>query len=869
MKNNISDRTAHSRAISITAVLFFSILLSFSPFTASAQMEEINNGISWLMSNQNPSGSWGNSENTELRDTTVVADILKKVSSLGDKYNNAISFLNNTTTPNNDYLARKIAVLAQEGSDVTSLIDELLAGQNPGETDNTTPNYPEGGWGPAEGYSTNCLDTSLALNAMSFTSVPKGLLILNKTITAGETQEFSLDYPADASNFQILVSDISGSINFILFPNDSSTYYTWGPIASSTYLNAEGITIEPGIRRIQIYGNATSTYSLQISLTSGGYDSSALVNPVAYLIAAQNIDGGWGLSKGSDSNIYLTARVLMALETSAESFDLESVIGNGIAWLKTQQNADNGFGSEGTSTIYETALVYTAIANVELSATEVQNTLAYLLSQQESNGSWNNNAYDTAVSILAIYTSMLETDTDGDGVPDLSDNCPDIPNSDQINTDGDQWGDACDDDDDNDGITDDYEINTLGTNPLSADSDGDGIPDNLEDMDFDGITNQGEFDGGTDPMAPDVHLTKGINIVGYPVSVPTGYTSYDLLNELGDETEIVSIQRYNTATGIYETTYYENGAASGDEFTITDGEGYIVYMNADKTVSITGPVSINPVSLSEGFNIVSISCMPNGYSSYDLLSDIGSGIEAVSIQRFNKSTGAFETTVNDSGFPSGVQFNIFNSEAYLVHMKSAATIPALLSAPTLVITSPADGATIESSPIDVSGTINDSAAVVTVNGISAIIAEGNFVAAGVPLVSGSNTITATAMNTDNLSHSHTITVLLDEGADYEISKGSSISDTRSITGAEELLSEVAYFTESVTDLPTGITYTRTGIGWTSATELWISYTIQVSVSAAEGIHEFQVEYGLLDSGNNPLTPLTNNVFSFKIMVVIP
>src|SRR5579883_2430066 len=36
------------------------------------------------------------------------------------------------------------------------------------------------------------------------------------------------------------------------------------------------------------------------------------------------------------------------------------------------------------------------------------------------------------------------TDTDGDGVPDSIDNCPTVPNPDQKDTDGDLRGDACD-----------------------------------------------------------------------------------------------------------------------------------------------------------------------------------------------------------------------------------------------------------------------------------------------------------------------------------------------------------------------------------------------------------------------------------------
>jgi hypothetical protein len=48
-----------------------------------------------------------------------------------------------------------------------------------------------------------------------------------------------------------------------------------------------------------------------------------------------------------------------------------------------------------------------------------------------------------------------EPDSDGDGVLDISDNCPNTSNPSQTDTDGDGQGDACDADDDNDGVADD------------------------------------------------------------------------------------------------------------------------------------------------------------------------------------------------------------------------------------------------------------------------------------------------------------------------------------------------------------------------------------------------------------------------------
>lgn len=113
-----------------------------------------------------------------------------------------------------------------------------------------------------------------------------------------------------------------------------------------------------------------------------------------------------------------------------------------------------------------------------------------------------------------------EQDNDKDGVKNAADNCPANANSDQLDTDNDSRGDACDADDDNDGILDDDEV-ANGSDPKLADTDSDGVPDGedafpsddseFEDSDGDSIGNNADEDDDNDGLSDAEEEALGTN----------------------------------------------------------------------------------------------------------------------------------------------------------------------------------------------------------------------------------------------------------------------------------------------------------------------------------------------------------------------
>jgi len=125
-------------------------------------------------------------------------------------------------------------------------------------------------------------------------------------------------------------------------------------------------------------------------------------------------------------------------------------------------------------------------------------------SQEDSDGDLIGDACDSS------------NDIDGDGVSDDMDNCLEIANPGQEDTDGDGEGDACDTDIDGDGISDDMDNCPDVFNPSQEDSDGDGEGDVCE------VCNVGSACDDGDMCTIADQIVEGCGCIGIPVNCDDG-----------------------------------------------------------------------------------------------------------------------------------------------------------------------------------------------------------------------------------------------------------------------------------------------------------------------------------------------------------
>ena len=223
--------------------------ITLPPVTPRTVAPNIDDGVTWLVNNQEVDGSWQDSSQTGPRDTVEAVLALRNFAAAQPNYSQGLQWLGGSDSANLVYLARKIEALVGTGDNVTAFIEQLLSGQN-----------ADGGWGSNRYYMSNPLDTSFALKALA-----------------------AVNYAGN----EVLAKAIA------YLKSNQNSDGGWGGTNGKS-------TIESTANVLCAFNRFRQEYSLDDEITKG----------LAWLIQRQNPDHGFG---NSPSTVYDTAMAVVAL----------------------------------------------------------------------------------------------------------------------------------------------------------------------------------------------------------------------------------------------------------------------------------------------------------------------------------------------------------------------------------------------------------------------------------------------------------------------------------------------------------------------------------------------------------------------------
>jgi choice-of-anchor A domain-containing protein len=265
--------------------------LPASPIASSVNLPQ---ALAWLRQKQRPDGAWSDTAPTTVRDTAVTLSVLQHLDPGFSGVLPGAGWLAASAATNIDFVSRKLGVLSQVNrSPVAAQADELLAAQN-----------EDGGWGAANGYASNALDTALALQTLQKRAEPVD--------TAS----------ARGVAFLLAQQNLDGG---------------WG--------NVPG-----GVSR------TTVTTQVLVALQPDTSAQAALDRAKPFLAGRQNTDGGFG---DSPSSVHDTANVLASLMALNATTGIR--LNDAMQYLSAQQRVDGSW----LGSVYSTSLAVNVLARAD------------------------------------------------------------------------------------------------------------------------------------------------------------------------------------------------------------------------------------------------------------------------------------------------------------------------------------------------------------------------------------------------------------------------------------------------------------------------------------------------------------------------
>lgn len=277
--------------IIICAALYLFIFAAF----AQAQLPQITSGLNYLISSQNPDGTWSTST-AQVETTAATVSTLETLKLLnqtsGSSYVAGTSWLQSQSPLSVDYIADRIRTLNLTDNSINALL--LLV------------DSIKGGWGGDEGYLTNNLETSLAIQALKSANY-HDLSTINPALaylTTSQNPDGGWGFNRGGDSNAYLTAVVSATLQ--QFPqmttiatavNKATTYLLAHQNADGGFGNSPSTVYETALAYSALVGN-------------GQTQGLPLQNAVNYLTEAQSANGSW------NDDPYSTALALKALYLS-------------------------------------------------------------------------------------------------------------------------------------------------------------------------------------------------------------------------------------------------------------------------------------------------------------------------------------------------------------------------------------------------------------------------------------------------------------------------------------------------------------------------------------------------------------------------
>ena len=205
--------------------------------------------------------------------------------------------------------------------------------------------------------------------------------------------------------------------------------------------------------------------------------------------------------------------------------------------------------------------------------------------------------------------SLTSVDSDGDGIPDESDNCPNTANAGQENLDGDDFGDACDDDIDGDTVTNSIDNCPMVANGDQTDSNGDGYGDACVDPTVT-IPDGADVDPSV-MIGANTVINKGV-VIEAGVEIGTG-GAVNKNTSIGEDSIVGDNTTINQNTGIGANVTIGDDVSIGQGVTIEDNVqiGDRTFINRDVFIGDSAVIG-SDCAIGKGATIGAGAVIPDG-----------------------------------------------------------------------------------------------------------------------------------------------------------------------------------------------------------------------------------------------------------------